>query len=755
MCRKLLGLTPAILVGVFAAALATGAARAEQLTIDRIFADPSIDGPRVRELKFSPDGARVTFLRGREEDSNHTDLWEFHIGDGETRLLVDSDDLIDGEEVLSHEEILRRTTQRISDQRGIVAYEWSEDGKALLFPLNGDMHYFAVGGKDAGARRLTETKADEFDVQLSPEGTYASFIRGQDLYVINIASGEETRLTFDGEDPVKNGVAEFVAQEEMGRHTGYWWSEDESAIAFAQIDESPLAARARYEINATGARMIEHERYPSAGTANVLIRIGVVRIDSGEITWMDIGVDEDIYIPSVEWLPDSKTLAIQRQSRDQKTLELLFADAATGASRQIIRETSPTWINLHDDLRFLDDSPQFIWSSERSGYKHFYLYDLDGKLVRQISAGAWVANKLLGVDEDQELIYFEANASSSLERHLYKASFTDTESDPVRITAREGWHGIEVDDNAAFYIDRFSNTETPPKTSLHRIDGGFIATLEANELNQDHPYYPYLDRKPQIEFGVLSADQDQTLNYRLIKPWNFDPEGKYPVLVFVYGGPRAQLVRKAWPGRRALWLEVVANLGYLVFTIDNRGSFNRGKAFEDPIYRRMGKIEVADQVRGVAHLKTLGYADTTRVGIFGWSYGGYMTLMSMMTAPDVFHVGIAVAPVVDWRLYDTHYTERYLGDPGKENAQGYEASSPITHIAGLKGPLLLIHGLADNNVLPQNSTVLAQALQDRDIPFEMMFYPSKRHGIRGNETRRHLFKQAIRFLERNLNNVMH
>lgn len=756
MYRILLDLAPltvvSIFAGVFAATLATGAARAEQLTIDRIFADPNIDGPRLRELEFSPDGKRVTFLRGRDDDSNHTDLWEFHIGDGETRLLVNSDDIIDGEEVLSHAEILRRTTQRISDQRGIVAYEWSEDGKALLFPLNGDLHYFAIGG-NAGARRLTETKADEFDVQLSPDGTYASFIRGQDLYIIDIKTGEETRLTFDGEGSVKNGVAEFVAQEEMDRHTGYWWSGDETAIAFAQIDESPVAARARYEINATSARMIEHERYPSAGTANVLIRIGVVRIASGEITWMDIGTETDIYIPRVDWLPDSKTLAIQRQSRDQKTLDLLFADAATGKSRQIIRETSPTWINLHDDLRFLEDSPFFIWSSERSGFKHFYLYDLDGNPVRQITGGDWVANQLLGVDEDQGLIYFEANAASSLERHLYKASLTRDGDNAVRITAREGWHEIEVDDTARFYIDRFSDTDTPPQTNLHRIDGGFIATLEANELNQDHPYFPFLDRKPQIEFGVLPAEGGETLNYRLIKPWNFDPGRKYPVLVFVYGGPHAQLVTKTWPGRRALWLEVFANLGYLVFTVDNRGSFNRGKAFEDPIYRRMGKIEVEDQVRGVAYLKTLGYADTSRVGVFGWSYGGFMALMSMMTAPDVFHVGVAVAPVVDWRLYDTHYTERYLGDPGKDNAQGYEASSPISHVGGLRGPLLLIHGLADNNVLPQNSTALAQALQDRDIPFEMMFYPSKRHGIRGNETRRHLFKQVIRFLERNLKHV--
>ena len=739
-----------VLAAALMTAVAAAPANGEKLTIDRIYSDPSIDGPRMRELEFSPDGTRVTFLRGKQEDSNTTDLWEFHIADGEARLLVDSADLIEGEEKLSHEEILRRTTQRISDQRGIVAYEWSKDGKALLFPLNGEIYYYALDDSDNGVRRLTETEAGEFDIQFSPKGTYASFIRGQDLYAINIGTGEEIRLTFDGEGTVKNGVAEFVAQEEMSRHTGYWWSDDELFIAFAQIDESPVEARARYEVNGEDALIIENERYPRAGSANVLIRIGVVTVESGLITWIDLGEEADIYVPRVDWLPDSKTVAIQRQSRDQKVLDLLFADARSGQARLVLHETSPTWINLNDDLYFLDDSEQFVWSSERSGYKHFYLYGNDGSLVRQLTGGAWVANRLLEVDERQRLIYFEGNVESPLERHLYKAGLDDgSDTGVTRITRREGWHGIEIDETRAYYIDRFSSVARPPQTSLHRIDGTRVAMLEANELNEGHPYYPYLSDRAQVEFGTFSAASEDELYYRLIKPSDFDAGKKYPVLVFVYGGPGAQLVRKAWPGQRAQWLEVVANEGYLVFTVDNRGSENRGKAFEDPIYRRMGRIEVEDQMRGVEFLNGLAYADTDRVGIFGWSYGGFMTLMSMMAAPDMFRAGVAVSPVVDWRLYDTHYTERYLGDP-RVNADGYTASSPITYVDNLKRPLLLMHGLADNNVIPQNSTVLAKALQDKDIPFEMMFYPAKRHGIRGNETRRHLFKSVIRFLERNL-----
>lgn len=738
-----------LLAAVLLAALAIIPARAEQLTIDRIFSDPSIDGPLIRALKFSPDGSRVTFLRGKEQDSNHTDLWEFNIAAGESRLLVDSNDLIEGEEKLSHEEILRRTTQRISDQRGIVQYQWSEDGAALLFPLNGDIYYYTLGGEGSGARQLTETEASEFDIQFSPKGAYASFIRGQDLYVIDVASGEEKRLTTDGEGPVKNGVAEYVAQEEINRFTGYWWSGDERYIVFTQIDETPVSQRARYEINGDGARMIEHERYPAAGTANVLIRVAVVEVESGAITWVDIGEETDIYIARVDWLPDSERFAIQRQSRDQKTLDLLLADAKTGATELLLTENSPSWINLHNDLYFLKNKPLFVWSSEASGYRHLYLYDLEGKQVRQLTKGDWAVSSLLEIDEDAGVFYFEGNAGDPLQRHLFRAALEG--SAITKISSREGWHGIEIDGTAAFYIDRFSAPGTPPQSSLHRIDGSHITFLEQNTLDDSHPYFPFVADQPITEFGSLKSDNSPELFYRLIKPKDFDPQKKYPILVFVYGGPHAQQVRKVWPGRNSMWLQVAANNGFLVFTLDNRGSFNRGRTFEEPLYRRMGGVEVEDQKKGVEFLATLPYADTSRVGVFGWSYGGFMTLMSMLLEPETFHVGVAVSPVVDWRLYDTHYTERYLGDPNKPG-NGYAASSPITYIDNLQGPLLLIHGLADNNVLPQNSTMLAKALQDKDIPFEMMLYPGKRHGIRGLATRRHLFKSVMRYLERNLKN---
>ena len=731
-------------------------AKAEKLTIDRIWSDPSLNGPRLRALQFSPDGKRVTFLRGKEDRSNQTDLWEYNIKSGQARMLVDSDAITGGEEKLSHAEILRRTTMRISDQRGIVEYYWSDDGKALLFPLNGDLFYTPVGGKATAPRPLFRTEAFESDARLSPKGRYASFIRDQDIYVFDIRGGTEKRLTTDGKGPIKNGVAEFVAQEEMKRFSGYWWSDDERYIAFTRIDESPLSARARYEINARDAVMIDNERYPSAGTGNVRIRIGVVEVASGKITWLDIGAEEDIYIGRVAWLPDSRTVAIQRQSRDQKVLDLLFADADSGASRLVVHEQSKAWVNLNlaGDMHFLKKQKAFIWPSERSGFKHFYLYDVSGRLIRPLTAGPWVANKLLGVDEEKGLIFFEGNREGPLERHLYSASLKGKGGavKARRLSDKAGWHSAVMDKTAQSYLDFFSSLDTPPEVSLNRASGKRRAWMIENKLDKSHPFYPYLDDVPEVTFGTLTADNGEALQYRMIRARNFDESRKHPVLVFVYGGPGAQLVTNRWPGDRELWLYTMANRGYVVFTLDNRGSDNRGTAFEAPVYHAMGSIEVADQKRGVEWLAQKPWVDAARVGIFGWSYGGYMTLMSMLKEPATFPVGVAVSPVTDWQLYDTHYTERYMGDPRKV-AQAYKASAPLTFADNLKGRLLLVHGLADNNVLPQNSMALTKYWQDHDIAFDMMVYPSKRHGIRGNPTRRHLFRTITRFLDRQLRPV--
>lgn len=735
-------------LAVFAVLVLTAplAGFAERLTIERIFDDPDLGGPTLRQVKISPDGARVTFLRSRPDDQVRYDLWEYNIADEATRMLVDSEALLPGEEVLSDEERARRERMRLY-ARGIAQYYWSEDGKGLLFPLGGDLYFYDLDAEDGRATvQLTNTEEFETDARLSPNSNYVSFIRDQDIFCVDIRTGQERQLTFDGEGVIKNGMAEFVAQEEMGRLTGYWWSDDEKRIAFLQVDESPVEVTQRYEIYAEEFKVFD-QRYPFAGTNNVLLELGIIELETGDIRWLDLGEETDIYVPRVDWLPDGRRLAVQRQSRDQQTLELFFYDVETGDARFVLRETSDTWVNLNSDLTFLKKKDGFIWASERNGFNHLYLYDLKGHMKRRLTDGDWNVYRLRGVDEENGLAYFEAFAKSPLEKHLCSTSLkTNKPRNAKQITSAEGWHGVTLSDDSKTFVGWYSNTDIPQKVGLYRIDGSLITYLEPNTLDESHPYYPYLDRHVTPDFGSIEARDGSRLYYMMWKPVPFEADKKYPVLVYVYGGPAGQTVTRSWGG---LWYQYLAQHGYVVFSLDNRGTPNRGRAFEDQIYRHQGSVEVEDQVRGVEFLKTLPYVDGDRIGIFGWSNGAYMALMCMMKFPETFQAGIAVAPVTDWLLYDTHYTERYLGNPEKY-PDAYEKSGVFPYIDGLKNPILLVHGMADDNVLYTNSTKLYRALQDKTIPFDMMNYPGSKHGIRGKELRTHLYGTMTRFLDGNL-----
>ncbi|WP_308366094.1 MULTISPECIES: S9 family peptidase [unclassified Microbulbifer] len=719
-----------------------GFSSAEQLTIERIFSDPALSGTSPRALEYSPDGSRVTFLKGRETDYNRYDLWEYHIDDGETRMLVDSDSLHRGEEVLSDEEKARRERQRIYGS-GIMEYTWSDDGKSLLFPLAGDIYYYDLGKKSV--RRLTETEAFETDVRVSPKSSYVSFIRDQDIFIVDLKTGRERQLTRDGEGPLKNGMAEFVAQEEMDRMTGYWWSPDDRHIAYLQVDESPVDEVTRSEIYADRIDMIR-QRYPAAGRPNVKIKLGVLDIDSGETRWLDLGKDEDIYIPRVDWARDN-LLSYQWQSRDQQTLELRLVDIVGNKTRTLVKENSDTWINLHSDLKFLEDSDRFVWASERSGYKHLYLYNLDGKLIRPLSAGEWSVDALAAVDEKNGRVYFTGRMDTPLERHLYAAALhTETPEKPQKISSRRGMHRIEFAQDGSGYLDDFSSIDTPPQVSLHRASGERITWLEENAVKEGHPLFPYKKDWIRPEFGSVDAPEGHKLYYRMYKPSGFDPKKRYPVMVYLYGGPHVQLVTNSWDKP---FNQYMAQQGYIVFTLDNRGSANRGKMFEDPIFKRMGSVEVEDQVTGVKFLRTLPYVDAERIGVYGHSYGGYMALMTMFKAGDYFKAGVSGAPVTDWSLYDTHYTERYMGNPNRDG-EAYEASSVFPYVDGLKGSLLIYHGMADDNVLFTNTTKLIKVMQDKGIQFELMTYPGKKHSLRGKQTGIHQYSMIKSFFDRQL-----
>ena len=718
---------------------------AESLSLEAIFAGGGLDGPVPRNLRISPDGKRISFLRARTNNQNRLDLWEYHIKDKQTRLLVDSDNLDSGAE-LSDAEKARRERARVAGLSGIISYQWSPDGESLLFPLSGKLFLYTLSQPAAKAVQELPVGGNFIDPQISPKGGFVSFVRDQNLMVIDLASREVRALTTDGGGTIHNGEAEFVAQEEMDRSKGYWWASDDSAIAFERYDEAQVPVVKRTEVYADHTEVIE-QRYPAAGQPNVTVKLGVVSPTGGEARFIDLGENADIYLVRVDWLPDGKQLSYQIMPRDQQSLELRMADIATLKQRTLLKESSTTWINLHSDLRFLKDSKSFVWASERSGYKHLYLYGLDGTLRNPISSGEWNLDKLLGIDEKAGLVYVQSNRDYVPDTQAYALKLDGSNANtPSRITKQDGTHATTFAEDASIYLDSFSDPATPPQVSLHHADGKLIAWIEQNKLDDTHPYAAYRDARIAPDFGTLKAEDGQTLYYRVYKPAGFDPAKRYPVFNFYYGGPHSQKVVRAWGEH---FLNYMAQQGYVVFTLDNRGMDRRGRKFSDVIYRQLGNAEVLDQVAGIRWLKTQPWVDGEHIGVFGWSYGGYMTTMLLAKASDQIAAGVAGAPVTDWTLYDTFYTERYLSTP-QDNKAGYIRSAPFAWLDGLTSSLFLIHGMADDNVLFANSTALMSALQTRGIQFDLMTYPGGKHSLSTTTMKLHSYHAIVNWMDRQL-----
>ncbi len=728
----------------------TAPARAGDLTIERIFGDPALSGPTPRAVKTSPDGSKVGLVRGRASDQHQLDFWSYDVRDRTLRMRVDSKRLAAVEQ-LSAAERSRRERERTADYHGIVDYEWAPDSRHVLFTLSGNL-YLADLAAPAGAspRQLTRGGAPILDPQVSPRGRYVSFVRDQDLWVIDLASGSERRLTHDGGGTIHNAEAEFVAQEEMDQPSGYWWAPDDSAIAYKRFDESVVPTARRLEIYPDRVDVVE-QRYPFAGDPNVRVQLGLVSPAGGDTRWIDLGPNPDIYLARVDWLPSGRQLSFQRLSRDQKRLDLVLTDAGTLAERPLVSEASPAWVDLSYDLHFLRSQPAFLWSSERTGMKHLYLYGLDGRLHYALTRGDWNVDDLLAVDEHEGLVYFASNRDAIIDQQIYTARLDGRNADaPRRISRRDGWHDAQFSASAprvALYVDTFSDPDTPPQVSIDAPDGHRLAWIEANPLNSAHPYWAYRDRHVPRQFGQIKADDGQALEYLLMKPPGFNPAHRYPVFVEVYGGPTVQEVQRRWDADYIR--EYMAQRGYIVFQLDNRGSARRGRAFSDPIYGRLGDIEVRDQLAGMRWLQSQPWVDGKRIGVFGWSYGGYMTLMLLAKGSHIFAAGAAVAPVTDWRLYDTTYTERYLGLP-RNNPRGYAESAVFSALDGLRSPLFLAHGMADDNVLFVNSTRLMSALQTRGTQFALMTYPGAKHGLSTPQMKIHVYTAIQRFMDSHL-----
>ena len=742
----------------------------KKLTVERIYSEPGLSGHLLRGMAWTPDGKQVTFLEAEKSDAdgaaddgvknnrkdqhkkeNKTALWIVDAKSGDRRVLVSAERLAS---------MLPENSAAATQATGLgryapADYQWAPDGAALLFQGPNALVWFEL--KSKAPRTLVAGKETLADPKISPDGKFVSFVRDHNLWLVNIADGKERAVTRDGAEEIRKGELDWVYPEELEIKTAYWWAPDSSTIAYLEMDERKVAQYPLVDFSSFDGKA-EMERYPPAGGANPVVRVFVAPVSGGPAKRMDTGSETDQYIPRVNWLPDSKHLAIQRLNRAQTKLDLLIADAMSGASRIALTEKDQYWINVSDDLRFLQDGQRFLWSSERSGYRHIYLYNLEGKELAQLTKGEWEVSAIDAVDEKTGLIYFTSTEKSPMERHLYRVGLDGTAL--TRITKEAGTHAVNFVPSAgsppgshvagtanasvSTFIDTYSNTMNPPRQDLLRPDGTRIAVLNENKVAELASY----DLSP-VEFLQVKSHDGVILNAWMIKPPNFDPHRKYPVLVYTYGGPHVQVVMNEWGRSTFLWHQMMAQEGYIIFALDNRGSAGRGHLFEEPIHYRLGAQELTDQRDGAAYLKSLAYVDANRMGIWGWSYGGHMTLHAMFEDWNDFKAGFAGGPVTDWHYYDSIYTERYIGLL-PQNEEYYKASSPIDKVKQFRGKLLIAHGTGDDNVHFANTLALINELIENGKYVEVLPFPGRGHGVSDAPARRLLMERVTRFFLDNL-----
>jgi len=715
-----------------ALALPLFAADKKPVTIDDLAAGRRGAGSHGVNPVWAPDDKRFAFIDDQK-------LMVFDIASKTRRELLPMGDLEKAAVKVPDAEVFDWTNRRVSEE----PIQWFNSGDRLLVTHEGDLFVVHLDASEPGKAKfdqLTSTAEQEYDPKLSPDNRSVSFRRLHDLYVLDIESRKVTRLTNNGSETLLNAELDWVYPEELDLGTAHWWSPDSRHIAYLQLDthSEPVFPQVSL-LNSRG--LLEPERYPKAGDPNAEARVGVVDINGGPTKWMNLGETRDALIARVTWLPDSSAVAVMRLNRIQNNLDLIRANISTGDADVLIHESDPYWINVQDAPYFLKSGKGFLWESERGegGYRHFYFYGMDGKLRHQITKGDWVVQRLLSVDESAVRIYYMSNEGSPVESHLYEVDLNGKHS--TRLTAGAGVHGVSLSPPGAYFTDSFSNVTTPPSQSLRGGDGAELMVWSPVDRTASEKYA--LSTPEIVEVPASNGD---IMYGRLIKPVPFDPTKKYPVIVQVYGGPGVQTIHNQWSGVGQD--QLYASSGYIVWSLDNHGSMGRGHKWESVIFRDMGRHELEDQKTGIEYLKKLGYVDPARIGITGWSYGGYMTLYSLVNAPGVFKAGLSGAPVTDWRNYDSIYTERYMGMP-QINADGYQHSSPKTHAGDLQAKLLILHNIEDDNVHFQNTMQMAEALEKADKQFRMVVFPQKSHGVFGMYSKS-LYTTALDFFNENL-----
>jgi dipeptidyl-peptidase-4 len=717
------------------------AAPLEKLTVERINAEPSLSGALPTAFQWHPDGKRVTFQRRAGDTAS---LFALDVTRGSESKLLDGAALkAPGEKPIP---------------LPLTEAAWLPGGKALLVPAHDDV--FVVDAQTGVVRALVRTPEKEAYAEASPDGRRVAFVRGSDLYIVEVESGRETRLTRTGSETVLNGKLDWVYEEELGSRSGqaFAWSPDSRAIAYLQLDQARVPTFPIVDFLPV-RNEVEWQRYPKAGAPNAIPRLGVVGLDKdgrpGPERLLSFEPDDVYVLPQLAWTPDSRAVAFQHLNRAQGELELRLLPVpaaprdALGAPRTVLRERSEAWVNTFGAPRFLKDGRRFLWVSERDGFAHVYLCDLASS-CRAVTQGPWMVDGRVSfagsgpgfvLDERSGFLYFTATEKDPRERHLYRTRLDGTGR--TRLTREDGTHRVVVAPDGRYYADTWSDVHTPPRAWVASQDGTRRFTLEANAEPEILRY-----ERGSLEWVELAAADGQKLYGSLLKPADLDPARKYPVILSVYGGPHSQTVANAWEHvspRDSL----LASRGFLVFKLDNRGMAARGTAFEFPVRHDLGRIELQDQLVGVEHLKSLPYVDAARIGITGWSYGGYMTLYALVNAPSVFKAGVAGAPVTDWKHYDTIYTERYMGTPAG-NPKGYESSSPLQKAAALQDELLLIHGASDDNVHLANTMAFVAALVKAGKPYSLRVHPRQLHGFRPKEDRVARDRALVEFFERTL-----
>lgn len=706
-------------------------AQQPELSVPAIFGSSTYSGDLV-PVQWSDDARYFTMT---ESGSAGTDIYHVDARTGARQLVVRGSDLVPA-----------GATEPIA----IEGYQFSADGGKLLIFTN-SVRVWRQNTKgeyyvwDLGSRKLTPISTRpgyQLFAKFSPDGRLVGFVRDHNIFVSDLAAGTERQLTTDGSDDIINGTSDWVYEEELNLRDAFRFSPDGSRVAFWRLDQS--AIEPFYLIDDMELYpQVMPVRYPKAGTANSEVRIGVADLATGATRWVDLGADQDIYIADMDFAGSADELWLTRLNRHQNRLDLVLADARTGQSRVVMSDRDSAWVEAATPT-WVNEGKQFLFPSERDGFRQFYLFARDGRLVRRVTPGGWDVTGLYGVDEKNGFVYFGGVEQGPTTRQVYRVGLDGKGF--TRVSQDVGSHTASFNADATLWVDVFSTAATPPTQTLRQADGTVVRVLADNaELNSK---IAALDLAPP-EFLMVPGADGTPLQAYLIKPKHFDPTKRYPLLMYVYGGPGSQTVTNGWGGSNYLWYQMLARAGYLVASVDNRGTGSRGRRFEKQTYLRLGQLESDDQIAAAKYFASLPYVDGTRIGIWGWSYGGYMTLMSLFRGEGVFKTGLSVAPVTDWRFYDTIYTERFMRTP-RENPEGYEVGSPINHVDQLQGRLLVVHGTGDDNVHFQNTVQLVQALEEADKQFDMRIYPNKTHSIAGRTTRVNLYTLFTEWLARNL-----